>query len=62
MSKSMTEQQYIDTTNLAKVRIAVTVVRDTLAMNSDEEAYRSTALRSLLDWQEKLEALVRTQL
>lgn len=57
----MKEQQYIDTTNLAKVRIAVNVVRDTLAMNSDEEAHRSTALRALLNWQERLEALVRAQ-
>lgn len=54
----MTEQEYIDATNLAKVRTAKTIIHDCLAMRPDEEAMQLEIRRALRRWEEKLEGLV----
>ena len=56
----MTEQEYIDATNLAKIRIAKTVIHDCLAMRHDEQGLQIEIQRALRRWEEQLEALVGT--
>lgn len=51
----MKEQQYIDVTNLAKLRIAGTVSRDTLAMNNEEKQYQRHVLLAISAWTDFLE-------
>lgn len=54
----MTEQEYIDATNLAKLRIAKTIVWDCLPMREDEKALSVEILQRLRQWIEKLEPIV----
>lgn len=55
----MKEKHYIDATNLAKVRIALQIVRDLLDSSPEEEQWRQQMLITLSNWQEKLEKAVR---
>jgi hypothetical protein len=55
----MTEQQYIDATNLAKIRVMMTVLWDTLPMRPDEESMHTTVRRALRAWIDYLEDIVR---
>jgi hypothetical protein len=54
----VTEQEYIDATNLAKLRIAKTIVWDCLPMREDEKALSVDLLVLLRKWIEKLEPIV----
>lgn len=54
----MTEQEYIDATNLAKIRTAKTIIYDCLPMRPDEEAMQLEIRQALRKWEEKLEGLV----
>ncbi len=56
----MTEQEYIDATNLAKIRTAKTIIHDCLAMTKDEEGMQTAIRVALRRWEERLEAAVRT--
>lgn len=56
----MTEQEYIDATNLAKIRTAKVIIHDCLPMREDEEALQVEIRRALRRWEEKLEGLVST--
>lgn len=52
----MTEQEYIDATDLAKLRIADTIIRDVLPANSsvvDKESHR-TVCRIIQQWTDRL--------
>ena len=52
----MTEQEYIDVTNLAKLRTAMTILRDCLAMRPEEEKMEREIrlpLAKWIDWLEK---------
>jgi hypothetical protein len=57
----MTEQEYIAATNLAKVRMAIHVVRDILpgfdGVTTDES--QSKIMQALCDWQEGLQVVVK---
>lgn len=53
----MTEQEYINVTNLAKLRAAIRVLSDTIATNPEDAEYRTRALETMCKWQEKLEAI-----
>lgn len=57
----MTEQEYIDATNLAKIRTAKVIVYDCLPMRADEQELQLEIRRALRRWEEKLEGLVRTR-
>jgi hypothetical protein len=54
----MSEQQYIDATNLAKLRIALQVIRDTLPMRADEETIHLSLRKQLRAWIQILEPIV----
>lgn len=41
----MNENDYINATNLAKLRIALNVLKDVLPMNGTEESYVSEAMK-----------------
>jgi hypothetical protein len=56
----MTEQEYIDATNLAKLRTAKTIVWDCLPMRDDEKALSTEILQRLRQWIERLEPIVST--
>jgi hypothetical protein len=43
----LNEQDYIDATNLAKARIAQTIIYDILAMTNDDVKNRSIALSAI---------------
>jgi hypothetical protein len=51
----MTEQEYIDATNLAKLRTAKTIVYDCLTMSAHEEEHQKEIRRALTKWIEYLE-------
>jgi hypothetical protein len=51
----MTEREYIDATNLAKLRTAKTIVYDCLAMTADEEEHQKEIRRALTKWIDHLE-------
>jgi hypothetical protein len=54
----MTEQDYINATNLAKVRIAIAVIRDVSPMGAADEKNESEAMSNLWAWEQRLTALV----
>lgn len=54
----MTEQQYIDATNLAKLRIMLSILRDTLAIRGEEEHVQTAIMRLLRQWTDYLEPIV----
>lgn len=56
----MTEREYIDATNLAKVRAAKTILLDTLEMDVTEKQFRLTAIEALRAWETRLQKVVRT--
>lgn len=59
----MTEQEYIDATNLAKLRTMKTILHDCLPMRPDEEKMEREIrlpLAKWIDWLEKNGARVRT--
>jgi hypothetical protein len=58
----MSEQEYIDATNLAKLRIAKTIVYDCLAMTLAEESMQRDIRRALSKWIEELEPKVANAL
>lgn len=51
----MTEQDYIDVTNLAKLRMMQTILRDVLAMRQEEESIQKDIGVPLAKWIERLE-------
>lgn len=51
----MTEQDYIDVTNLAKLRMMQTILRDVLAMRPEEESIQKDIGIPLAKWVERLE-------
>lgn len=57
-SEAVTEQEYIDATNLAKLRTAKTIVWDCLPMREDEQVLSGEILQALRKWIEKLEPIV----
>ena len=57
----MTEREYIDATNLAKIRAAKVIVRDVLAMTPDEHEQQRTALIALSQLEDRLTKVVKTQ-
>lgn len=57
----MTEREYIDATNLAKVRAARTILRDLLPMTKDEEAWLIEIQRTAYKLEERLTKIVRTE-
>jgi hypothetical protein len=57
----MLEQEYIDATNLAKVRIIRTILVDTLCMRGEEQAWCDAAMAPLTRWMHHLERLVSAQ-
>lgn len=56
----MTEQEYIDATNLAKVRAAKAVLRDYFAHGPSDEAHRlvKSALRALTEAEDTMALIV----
>lgn len=54
----MNEQEYIDATNLAKLRTAMTIVRDCLPMRDDEKEFEQEIRQALARWIDKLEKIV----
>jgi hypothetical protein len=51
----MTEQDYIDVTNLTKLRTMQTILRDVLAMRQDEESIQKDIGIPLAKWIDRLE-------
>ena len=56
----MTEREYIDATNLAKVRAAKNIVRDVLPMSPEDQADQVAAMTALRRIEERLAARVET--
>jgi hypothetical protein len=54
----MTEQEYLDVTNLTKVRAAKEIIRDTLFMNPTDENSYSQIMSALTNIQLRLERAV----
>lgn len=54
----MTEQEYIDATNLAKLRTARSILYDCLPMRPEEEAMQKLALAQIRKWIEHLEPIL----
>ena len=57
----MKEREYIDATNLAKVRAAKSILMDVLPMSKAEEADQTLALQALQRLAERLEHRVKTK-
>ena len=57
----MKERDYIDATNLAKIRAAKTIIHDTLNMEPQDKADRLEALEALRRWETRLEKVVKTR-
>jgi hypothetical protein len=55
----MTEREYIDATNLAKLRAAKAVLRDVLPMDDKEEEDYKAAMRALTLWELRLTDAVK---
>ena len=58
----MTEQEYIDATNLAKIRTMKAILHDCLAMRPIEEEFGKRASATLYDWIWYLESVVNSPL
>ncbi len=54
----MTEQEYIIATNLAKIRLAIHALAETLGGDVKE---RAIALEAMYQWQDRLEKAVKTR-
>jgi hypothetical protein len=54
----MNEKEYIDATNLAKLRTAYTIVKDCLPMRLEEESQQILIRRALRNWIDELEPKV----
>lgn len=54
----MTEQQYTDAANLAKLRTACTILHDCLALRDEEKDRQRKIQRALREWIDPLEKLV----
>lgn len=57
----MTEDEYIATTNLAKIRTANRIVRDLLPQSDRDETDLRMALKALELWTARLEKVVKTE-
>lgn len=57
----MTEQEYIDATNLAKLRSTKNVLRDVLPMTPAEETLFRKAMIALTEWEDELTKKVKTK-
>lgn len=55
----MTEQEYIDATNLAKLRTMKAILHDCLPMRPDEQGYEMGVRLALAKWIDYLEPVVR---
>ena len=55
---TMTEQEYIDATNLTKLRTAKTILHDCLPMRAEETAFEQEARIALARWIAYLEPIV----
>ncbi len=56
----MTEREYIDATNLAKIRAARSIVRDVLPMTSEDEKDQESALLAMAKIEDRLARAVQT--
>lgn len=54
----MTEQEYVDATNLAKLRASYVLLHDCLAMRAQEEGLQGDAKSALRRWIDQLERTV----
>lgn len=57
----MSEQQYIDATNLAKLRILLNIARDVLPMRVEEQSKQVVIRAVLCEWIAYLEPVVAGQ-
>lgn len=57
----MTEQEYIDATNLTKLRTAQTILRDCLFLDEKDENDASISRQRIAELIDKLEKKVRTK-
>lgn len=57
----MTEREYIDATNLAKIRAAKAILRDVLPMSEWDGALLHDALQPLSDLEDRLTKSVKTE-
>ena len=57
----MTEQELIDATNLAHLRIATIIIRDCLPTRPEEKALEAEIRRSLQMWVGTLEQFVKSE-
>jgi len=57
----MTEREYIDATNLAKIRAAKAILRDLMPMCGLDENQLSAAINSLDKWEQRLNKAVKTE-
>lgn len=57
----MSEQQYIDATNLAKLRILLNIARDVLPMRVEEQSKQVVIRAVLCEWITYLEPVVAGQ-
>ncbi len=55
----MTEQEYIDATNLWKTRMAIHAIGETTTANDDERDLRDEAIEALYKWSDLLEKKVK---
>ena len=54
----MTEKEYVDATNLAKLRLAIHALSQTIGADVRE---RQAAIAAMYAWQDKLEKVVKTR-
>lgn len=59
----MTEQEYIDATNLAKVRCALAVLREIILLDGSTvpPGEHGLVMRTVCDWKERLTEKVKTK-
>jgi hypothetical protein len=60
LERTMTEKEYIDATNLAKVRAAKTIFRDVLLMIPAEEKEWQSVMLALSKIEDRLTKAVKT--
>lgn len=55
----MTEQEYIDATNLAKVRAAISILRDYLPLDAKHDSAFKDSVKKLYELQDALSSIVK---
>lgn len=56
----MTEEEYVNATNLAKIRIALTTIREINPLTEEQKRLKAEAARRLARLQDKLQKVVKT--